>query len=199
MDSIISDSHKWTREDVANLLMSGTALTDLDLVSARIIAKAMKSTRYKAGAVLMQEGLPSSGFMMLILRGEVVVEYQSARRVDSVVLGVAGPGSILGEMSLLDGEPRSATCTATSDLDVALLDRPGLAALMNKEPLAVAKLLAVLLARSSKRLRSSNRKLRAMNQLNISLREELGTSLHSKLQSDPMPFSRGETTGMVLL
>ena len=39
---------------------------------------------------------------------------------DSVVVSVLASGSLIGEMGILDGEPRSATCTATTELDVVM-------------------------------------------------------------------------------
>ena len=112
MDSFISEQRKWSRHDVARLLSSSTALADLDLEAALAVVKGMKSRRFKAGTVLFQEGMVASSFMLLVLRGEVVIEQESVKKADNLILGVAGPGSILGEMGLLDGEPRSATCTA---------------------------------------------------------------------------------------
>ena len=39
---------------------------------------------------------------------------------ESVVVSVLASGSLIGEMGILDGEPRSATCTATTELDVVM-------------------------------------------------------------------------------
>jgi CRP-like cAMP-binding protein len=198
MDSYITEQRKWSREDVAQMLTSSTALTDLDLDAARVVVRTMKASRYKAGSVLMQEGVASNGFMMLILRGEVVVEQQNVRRSDSLILGVVGPGSVLGEMSLMDGELRSATCTAFTEIDAATLDRSALTGLMATDPLSCAKLLAVLLTRVAGRLRTANKKLRALNQINQTLQEQLQAQA-AKGAPAPAPLVAAPSDGMILL
>ncbi len=58
-----------------------------------------------------------------------------------------GPGDVVGELSLIDGKPRSATVTATTDLEVLELDREDLLTLMRKAPPVVRKLLEALAQR----------------------------------------------------
>jgi CRP-like cAMP-binding protein len=48
---------------------------------------------------------------------------------------------VVGELSLMDGEPRSATVTAVTDLEVLELDRRELTKLMKKVPSVLRKLL----------------------------------------------------------
>lgn len=196
MDSNSTPNTKWQRDEVAQLLTSTTALVDLDLDAARVIVRAMKVGSFKKSTVLMQEGVASNGFMMLLLRGEVVVEQRQLRRADTLVLGVLGVGSVLGEMSLMDGEPRSATCTAASDIDAAVLDRGALIRLMETDPVACNKLLAVLFKRVSERLRATNRKLRTAHQTNQALREQLP---HTNDPPSLPPLVPAPSEGMILL
>lgn len=196
MDSFSTGQRKWQRDEVAQLLTSTTALTELDLDAARVVVRTMKASNYKKGTVLMQEGVASNGFMMLILRGEVVVEQQQLRRADALILGVVGAGSVLGEMSLMDGEPRSATCTAFTDIDAAVLDRAALIALMDTDPIACSKLLAVLFKRVSERLRATNKKLRAAHQTNQALREQVP---HASEAPSLAPLVAAPSEGMILL
>jgi|JI6StandDraft_1071083.scaffolds.fasta_scaffold16942_2 CRP/FNR family cyclic AMP-dependent transcriptional regulator len=195
MDSFSTGQRKWQRDEVAQLLTSTTALTELDLDAARVVVRTMKTSNYKKGTVLMQEGVASNGFMMLILRGEVVVEQQQLRRSDALILGVVGAGSVLGEMSLMDGEPRSATCTAFTDIEAAVLDRAALIALMDADPRACSKLLAVLFKRVSERLRATNKKLRAVHQVAQTLREHVPEAKAAGLA----PLVAAPSEGMILL
>ena len=57
------------------------------------------------------------------------------------------PGSFFGEMSLLDGEPRSATVTATTELRLLVIDRPNFWRLLNETPDLVRSIFKVLTRR----------------------------------------------------
>ena len=58
-----------------------------------------------------------------------------------------GPGDVVGELSLIDGKPRSVTVTASSDLEVLELDRADLPKLVTKSPPVMRKLLESLARR----------------------------------------------------
>lgn len=92
-----------------------------------------------------------------------------------MVLSVLGTGSIVGELGILDGHPRSATCTAVSDLDAAVLNREHFTGLMREEPRAACNLMGAILKRVSERLRATNKKLRTLTVINRSLLDELGS------------------------
>jgi CRP/FNR family cyclic AMP-dependent transcriptional regulator len=173
MQYLDSDQHKWSHKQVAELLISHTALTDLSLDDASKIAQRMHTRSIKKGGVLVQEGMSANNYMLLILRGEGVVENVALKKADSLILGVVSVGHIIGEMGLLDGEPRSATCTAFTDMDVAVLDRSALMQLIHQEPVTGCKLLAALLQRTASRLRATNKKLRVLTQINRTLEQEI--------------------------
>jgi len=173
MNDFGTEQHKWSHAQVAELLISHTVLTELSQDDAYKIAQRMHTRPIKKGSVLMQEGTSANNYMLLILRGEGVVQNESLRKSESLILGVVGVGHIIGEMGLLDGEPRSATCTAFTDMDVAVLDRTSLTQLLDQEPATGCKLLAALLQRTASRLRATNKKLRTLAQINRTLEQEL--------------------------
>ena len=70
-------------------------------------------------------------------------------------------------------ERGSPTCTAATDMDVALLGKEQLSQLMASQPDVAAKLLSVILARVSEKLRATNQKLSAVTMINRSMHEEL--------------------------
>src|SRR5688500_17243240 len=69
----------------------------------------MTEVRLPAGRVLCNEG-DDALEVFLIVKGEVAVSR------DSVSLGTVTAGGIIGELAVLDGEPRKATVVATTDL-----------------------------------------------------------------------------------
>lgn len=174
MSEFQATQRKWSHLQVAKLLISHTALTELSLEDAQKIVQRMHTRSMKEGSVLVQEGTSSNNnYMLLILSGEAVVENEGLKKKDAIVLGVVSTGHIIGEMGLLDGEARSATCKAFTDMEVAVLDGQAVSELISKDPATGCKLLAALLQRTSSRLRTANQKLRVLTQINRSLEQEI--------------------------
>jgi CRP/FNR family cyclic AMP-dependent transcriptional regulator len=111
----------------AELLAAPTALMQLQPQEARTIVTYMQPHRVAEGTIFIKEGDDeNTDFMLLVLDGEVTVETQVANRAAPITVTVLGPGSLIGELGLVDGSPRSASCTALTDLRSAILTRDGL-------------------------------------------------------------------------
>lgn len=98
------------------------------------LTKALAPFEVEPGSVLMRQGDPADGFV-LIVEGTASVSRTEAG--EDHVIGLAGAGSIVGELALLRGTPRGATVTAVEPLTSlvgdlaafgALLDAPGVGA-----------------------------------------------------------------------
>jgi CRP-like cAMP-binding protein len=101
-----------------------------------------------AGSVLARAGAPGEEFFM-ILDGSARVEVLPKKQVQ------LGPGDYFGEMSLLDGEPRSATVVAETPLRLLVINRRNFSSLLNEVPGLTLNLLATL----SKRVRQAEASL----------------------------------------
>jgi CRP/FNR family cyclic AMP-dependent transcriptional regulator len=136
------------------LLRTPQALLPLGPAEAGHVVAQMGLVHFAAGTTVLREGDGSRpDFMLLLLEGEVEVDTGASGLPDRVALAVLGPGSIIGEMSLLDGTPRSATCTAVGAVLAAGLSRQGLERLIDEQPRAAAKLMMGLAQRMADRLR----------------------------------------------
>lgn len=176
MESIITEKRAWSRSEVAELLISRTALTELNLEAALQIVRLLTPQRIKAGTVLIHEGVTSTGYMALVLQGEAVVENEMSGPLhDSMVLSMLTSGSLFGELGVLDGKPRSATVTAITDMDIAVLDRPAMARLIETVPAVACALMGAIMARVAERLRATNLKVKSLTALNLLLQDELAT------------------------
>jgi CRP-like cAMP-binding protein len=102
------------------------------------IASLFDFVQIPAGETVMREGSP--GREMLIVAEGVANVSIRGRRVAKV-----GPGQFLGEMSLLDGSPRSATVTAETPLRALVTDPRRFASLVRCP--GVAREMAGTLAR----------------------------------------------------
>jgi len=112
-------------------------------------------------------------FMLLVLDGEVTIETIVVSRTAPITVTVLGAGALIGEMGLLDGAPRSASCTAMSDLRCAMLTRDALTQLLNDDPRTAAKLMMAISLRIAQRMRENQDKLKLYAQLTQAMNEEI--------------------------
>ena len=84
--------------------------------------------RLERGATLFVEGAPARS-AFVVVRG--AVEATRIRGERRLRLATVGPGRLLGELSLLDGGPRTATCTAAEPALVLELDGELVASLLD--------------------------------------------------------------------
>lgn len=164
--------------EAARLLRAPTALMQLSEAEALTVVGFMRPRRYRAGSTIIRQGeAGDTGFMVLVLDGEITVEKYQASRSEPVTLSVLGAGSLIGEMSLVDGEARSASCTASTDVSCAVLTRAALEALIAEQPATAAKLMADVASRLAERLRESGQKLQVYAQLVQTLQQEIDAAL----------------------
>lgn len=108
--------------------------------------------RYPRGTVIFREGSPASS-VIIVRSGRVKVSSDTASGAE-VVLAVRGPGALLGELSAIDGAPRSATVTALEP--VIALAIPS--AEFERHLLAHGRVAFVLMRELTRRLRDADRK-----------------------------------------
>jgi CRP-like cAMP-binding protein len=99
----------------------------LALLTAEELAdlrKAGRTRRWERGMTVMAEG-DTSDWVLVLTSGRVKVSSHTAAGTE-VVLAVRGPGALLGDMSALDGHPRSGTVTALEAVEgLVVHDFPG--------------------------------------------------------------------------
>jgi CRP-like cAMP-binding protein len=116
------------------------------------LARYMRCYRTPPGSEIIREG-DDGDFMLLLLDGGVEIVKKDVRGLPQI-MGNAGPGKTLGEMSLIDGAPRFASCVAIGAVEIAVLDRESLSRIIAEEPRIGVKLLMELLMLLNQRLRS---------------------------------------------
>jgi CRP-like cAMP-binding protein len=158
----------------AEMLRAPTALMQLGEAEAKVVVQYMEPRMVAEDTVLFQEGdHDDTDFMLLVISGEVTVETLVVSRKTPETLMVLGPGSLVGEMALFDGEARSATCTATSALKCAILTRDALERLTRNEPAIAARLMTAIGQRLAERLRQSDEKVRLYSHLVRTMQQEI--------------------------
>ena len=182
MHSIFESPDLAPEEVAARLLVTPSALADLTLADAFKIVSYMRPKRIKAGTAIIHEGeVKQNDYMMLVLEGDIAVENELPGEHESMVVTIMGPGHLIGEMGVIDGAPRSATCTASTDIAAAVLSRTALMRLLKDDPRLGNRLLLAISKRMADRLRETTRKLKTFAQMNKALHQELQVVMNNRV------------------
>lgn len=148
-----------------SLMQVSPLLRDFTPPEADLLGAAMLRIRAEPGQQLIAEG-EASDWMMVLLQGTVDIgKRQAGTPFDadfdraSTRLAVIREGAVVGEMSMLDGEPRYASCWALSQVEAAVLGRDAVGRLIAEHPAVGAKLLVKLTQLLAQRLRNTSSKL----------------------------------------
>ncbi len=108
--------------------------------------------RLRRGAILFHEGEDAEN-VLIVRSGRVKVSSYTADGKE-VVLAIRGPGELLGELSAIDGEPRSASAGALEQVEVLSVPAEDFRAFLGTRPRIAVALMQML----SRRLRDADRK-----------------------------------------
>ena len=133
-------------------------LEDFTPEEADTVGACMLGARARAGQVLVGEG-EVGDWMLVVLSGTVDVTRRIGEGDEVARLAVIRAGAAVGEMSMLDGEPRYASCTAIDAVEFAVLTRQAVAALIKDHPGVGAKLLVKITQLLAQRLRNTTQQL----------------------------------------
>jgi CRP/FNR family transcriptional regulator, cyclic AMP receptor protein len=125
---------------------------DIDLLAGYMHVYSAQS-----GQAIIREG-DEGDFMLLIISGAVDI-FKNSAQSERQLMTTVGPGMTLGEMSMIDGEPRFATCIATDTTVFAVLTRDAMANIILEKPSLGSKLLIKLVTMLSQRLRQTSARL----------------------------------------
>jgi CRP-like cAMP-binding protein len=109
------------------------------------------------GETILNEG-DEGNFLIIVLTGQIDVVKNDESGTRKLVVRV-GPGSFLGEMSLMDGGERFASCVATEPTDFAVLTRDMLNTIMIEYPSLANKVMLLLLQLMNGRLRDATTRM----------------------------------------
>ncbi len=130
---------------------------DFDRDDIDLLAAYMHMYSAQSGQAIIREG-DEGDFMLLIVTGAVDI-FKSDAQGERQLMTSVGPGMTLGEMSMIDGEPRFATCIATDTTLFAVLTRDSMAAIILEKPTLGVKILSELVTMLTQRLRQTSGRL----------------------------------------
>ncbi|ACK43085.1 MULTISPECIES: Crp/Fnr family transcriptional regulator [Dictyoglomus] len=158
-----------------------------------------KEKTYPKDAVIFQKG-DLGNFFFLICSGRVKVIIETEEGKEGI-LSILYPTEFFGEMSLLDGEPRSATVVALEETRVIIIERNDFLILLYKHPELALKILKTL----SLRLRKANRQIETLMFLDapgkvarllIDIAQERGKKINNEILID-LEFTRQELGNLI--
>jgi len=146
-----SQSGTASSDRIAAMLENVQMFKDLEWAQIKALSEYMQIYRAPPKAVLFREG-DQGDFMCVLLEGKLDVRKEDNQHVDKTVTTIL-PGRSLGEMTIVDGEPRSATAVAVVTSVLAVLTQENFMQIMRDKPALSAKLLFKIAQLISQRLR----------------------------------------------
>ena len=140
-------------DEVYEVIKRGPLFEEFSRVETEALCQFMHCFAASTGSVLLSEG-DEGDYLLLLLSGQVEVRKQR-QSGPSVTIASVEPGTTLGEMSLIDGERRFATCVGIVPTDFAIMTRADLNEILLIYPRLANKLLIRLLQISVSRLRDT--------------------------------------------
>jgi len=165
--------------------------------SAALLRREGRTRRFRTGATLFHEG-DDSDWIGLVVKGRVKISCFGSDGRERLV-AVVGPGELLGELSAIDGDTRSATATALEPLDAAVLTAEEFVQFLRRDPEATLGLLRSVIGR----LRDSDRRRVELGALDtvgriarllVELAERYGEESNGSIRIH-LPLSQEELAG----
>lgn len=147
----------------------------LDDEERATLAEVLEVARFPKGQAIFRTG-DVGGALYLVNAGLIRVFIENNEGAQ-VILGEYGRGQVFGEISLLDGGPRTSIAMALEDTEVLILNRSHLLEMITKYPHSAMDLLTVIGAR----LRATDQLLRTQVTQNVNIEAEERLTLGQRL------------------
>ncbi len=138
----------------ADVLNDVPLFSSLSATEREELGASLKTVRHAKGTLIFRVGDP--GDALYVVRAGVAEVFFKNNTGEEIVLEVAGPGEVFGELSLLDRGPRSASVRVVEDVEAVCLNREALERFLLAHPGAAMGFLAVM----GRRMRVSAEQLR---------------------------------------
>lgn len=146
--------------------------------------------RFRRGELILQQG-ERSDHALLIRRGTAKISVLSAGGYETL-LGIRGPGDVVGEAAAIVGPPRTATVRALVAVEALAVPADAFRAFLEEHPRVLFGLVGELILR----LREADRRRGQYGSYGVP--ERLGLLLHELMQSHGRPGNGGTTIDLPL-
>ena len=118
---------------------------DLDSEAFDQLCRYAKHATLKRGASIFSKGDPGNS-LIAVVSGTVKISVSSPDG-RSAILNLIGPGEIVGEVAVLDGQARTADVTANTNCEIFVIDRREFLPFVRSQPALAMKFIELLCAR----------------------------------------------------
>lgn len=143
--------------EISDMLMDSDVFRNLPPAEIQTAARYFTILRIEEGDVIFSEG-DAGIFMSIVNSGDVSV-LKNNQNEENVEIAVLHKGRAFGEMAVLDGERRSATCIAAADCILLTLSKDSLDKMLAEAPRTAARVIRAVAVSLSKRLRMADGQL----------------------------------------
>lgn len=151
-------------QDIDKIALLNQAFEGLPEAELRQMAALTRVSVYPAGQVLCREGAYEEVFYILA-RGSAVISKTISPQAGESVLRVAGRGDLIGEMSLVQNAPRSATVRAASDCTVLEMNKQDFETMLRSSPVMALDIIRAAFNRMRENDQVAIQHLEATNQV----------------------------------
>jgi len=145
------------RDELCTLISATQMFRDFEWRDIEALANYMQAYEASKGSTLFHEG-DSGTFLCLIIKGTVDIYKEDHHNKDKIFATI-GPGKTLGEMAIIDDEPRSATAIVAETTTLAILTKNNFLRIISEKPGLATKILLKVARLLSQRLRQTSGKL----------------------------------------
>jgi CRP/FNR family transcriptional regulator, cyclic AMP receptor protein len=131
---------------------------DLSADELETIKHLLFERSFKSGTLLFMEGMQGEVFY-LVKQGRI--EILKKKDGQDIVIATLGPGEFVGEMAVLDNEPRSAAARVSEDSVLLVVTKKCFQEILKLIPACAVKILMFILHTVNQRLREANRRITA--------------------------------------
>lgn len=139
------------KEEICEMIAETHLFSDFAWKDVEILSNYVQCYEVAAGTVVFKEGEAGS-YMCLLVKGQIEI-LKEDNEGHSRRLVLIPHGKTFGEMSIIDNEPRSATCVATHESVLLLLTKENYGRIIKERPTLAVHILAKLAKLMSQRLR----------------------------------------------
>lgn len=139
------------KDELCSMLEQSSMFGNLSRRRLEALANYVRAFRAEKDTTIFIEG-QLAGFMCIIIEGRLTI-FKDSGTGRSKQIAEVGPGKSLGEMSMIDGLPHSATAVAIEPVTLVMLTRDDLNRILEEKPRLAVKILWQFAQLMSQRLR----------------------------------------------